>query len=117
MFDRLAEMERRFEEVEGLLSDASVASDSNKLRELGKEHSDLVPAVQTYRQYRKTAGDLAAAREMLKESSGSDAAFLREEVAANEERVAKLDHELREMLVPKDPHDERDVIVEIRSAA
>jgi peptide chain release factor 1 len=54
---------------------------------------------------------------MLKDSSGADATFLREEVTTNEERLAKLDHELREMLVPKDPHDERDVIVEIRSAA
>jgi peptide chain release factor 1 len=117
MFDRLAEMESRFEEIERLLSDASVASDSNKLRELGKEHADLAPVVQTYREYRKASGDLAAAREMLKESSGTDAVFLRDEVAANEERVAKLDHEIREMLVPKDPNDDRDVIVEIRSAA
>ncbi len=117
MFDRLAEMERRFEEIERLLSDASVASDPNKLRELGKEHADLAAVIQTYREYRKTSDDLAAAREMLKESSGSDAAFLREEVTANEDRVVKLDHELREMLVPKDPNDERDVIVEIRSAA
>ncbi len=117
MFDRLAGMERRFEEVERLLSDASVASDSNKLRELGKEHAELAPVVQAYREYRKTSDDLTAAREMLKDSTGTDATFLRDEVASNEERLAKLDHELREMLVPKDPNDERDVIVEIRSAA
>ncbi|MFY9588520.1 MAG: peptide chain release factor 1 [Actinomycetota bacterium] len=117
MVDRLTGMERRFDEVEGLLSDASVASDANKLRELGKEHSELAPVIQTYREYRKTSDDLAAAREMLKDSSGADATFLREEVTTNEERLAKLDHELREMLVPKDPADERDVIVEIRSAA
>jgi len=61
--------------------------------------------------------DLAAAREMLKDSSGADSTFLRDEIAGNEERIAKLEHELREMLIPKDPNDDRDVIVEIRGAA
>ena len=117
MFDKLAEMERRFEEVERQLSDASVASDQNRLRDLGREHSELAPVVQAYREHRTVSGDLTAAREMLKDSSGSDAAFLRDEIAGFEDRAAKLEHELREMLVPKDPTDERDVIVEIRSAA
>jgi peptide chain release factor 1 len=117
MEERLQEIERRFTEVEGLLSDASVASDQNRLRDLGKEHAELSPVVQTYREFRSASDDLAAARDMLKESSGADATFLREEIAGYEERIAKLDDELREMLIPKDPNDERDVIVEIRSAA
>jgi peptide chain release factor 1 len=117
MFDKLAGMERRFEEIERSLSDAAVASDQNKLRDLGREHSELAPIVHAYREHRKTSEDLAAAREMLRDSSGADAAFLRDEVTGNEERIQKLDHELREMLVPKDPNDDRDVIVEIRSAA
>jgi peptide chain release factor 1 len=117
MFDKLAEMERRFEEVERQLSDASVASDQNRLRDLGREHSELAPVVQAYREHRTVSGDLLAAREMLKDSSGPDASFLRDEIAGFEDRTAKLEHELREMLVPKDPTDERDVIVEIRSAA
>jgi peptide chain release factor 1 len=117
MFDRLVEIERRFEEVERLLSDASVASDQNKLRDLGREHSELAPIVQAYREHKTATDDVAAAREMLKESSGADATFLREEITANEERIAKLEDQLKEMLIPKDPNDERDVIVEIRSAA
>jgi peptide chain release factor 1 len=117
MFDRLAEIERRFEEIERLLSDAAVASDTNKLRDLGREHSELTPIVQAHREHKKVSGDLAAAREMLKDSSGADAAFLRDEIAGFEDRIAKLDHELTDMLAPKDPNDDRDVIVEIRSAA
>src|ERR1051326_539430 len=117
MFDKLADIERRFTEFEAPLSDASVASDQNRLRDLGREHSELAPIVQAYREHRSLTGDVAAAREMLKGSSGDDAAFLRDEIAGFEERLAKLEHELNEMLVPKDPHDDRDVIVEIRSAA
>jgi peptide chain release factor 1 len=117
MFDKLAGTERRFEEVERLLSDASAASDQNKLRDLGREHAELAPIVHAYREHRSVTEDLAAAREMLHGSTGADASFLRDEIAGFEDRLAKLEHELREMLVPKDPNDERDVIVEIRSAA
>jgi peptide chain release factor 1 len=117
MFDKLAGIERRFEEVERQLSDASIASDQNRLRDLGREHSELAPIVTAFRDQRKALDDLAAAREMMRDSSGADAAFLRDEIAGLEDRIAKLDHELREMLIPKDPNDERDVIVEIRAAA
>ena len=117
MFDKLADIERRFEEIERQLSDASIASDQNRLRDLGREHAELSPIVQAHREHRRVSEDLAAARDMLKDSSGADATFLRDEIAGYEERMAKLDHELREMLVPKDPNDDRDVIVEIRSAA
>ena len=117
MFDKLADIESRFDQIERQLSDASIASDQNRLRDLGKEHSELAPIVQATREHRRVKGDLDAAREMLKDSTGQDAAFLREEITGNEERLAKLEHELHEMLVPKDPNDDRDVIVEIRGAA
>ncbi|MGH2725713.1 MAG: peptide chain release factor 1 [Actinomycetota bacterium] len=117
MFDKLADIERRFEEIERQLSDASVASDQNRLRDLGKEHAELAPIVNAYREHSRVSGDREAAREMLKGSSGSDATFLRDEISGYEERLGKLEHELREMLIPKDPNDERDVIVEIRGAA
>src|SRR5437870_5584631 len=117
MFDKLADIERRFAEIERLLADASVASDQNRLRDLGREHAELAPIVQAYREQAAVTGDIAAARDMLKETSGADATFLREEIAGFEKRRAKLEHELREMLIPNDPNDDRDVIVEIRSAA
>lgn len=115
MFDKLADIEARFNEVERLLADPSVASDPSRLRELGKEHADLQPIVTAYRDYRSSADDLATAKEMLRESA--DDAYLKSEVAGLESRLEKLDHELRELLVPKDPNDGRDVIVEIRAAA
>ncbi|MGH2829388.1 MAG: peptide chain release factor 1 [Actinomycetota bacterium] len=115
MFDKLAAIEARFEEVERLLSDPSVASDRSRLRDLGREHSELEPIVTGYRAHKRATEDLVAAREMLRESSGD--AYLKDEVAGLEERIAKLEHELREMLVPKDPNDDRDVIVELRAAA
>jgi peptide chain release factor 1 len=117
MFDKLADIERRYEEVERQLSDASIASDQNKLRDLGREHAELSPIVAAYREHRSLSDDIEAAREMLKESSGPDAEFLRDEIAGYEQRLADLDSHLRELLIPKDPNDERDVIVEIRSAA
>lgn len=117
MFDKLAEIERHFAEIEERLADPSVATDRNRLRELGKQHAELAPIARAFREYRKAEADLAAGREMLKEEAGADGAFLRDEIAGLEERMAKLEHELREMLVPKDPNDDRDVIVEIRSAA
>jgi peptide chain release factor 1 len=117
MFDKLADIERRFLEVERRLADPDVAKDTNQLRELGKEHAELTPIVHAYREYRRVEGDLVAAREMMRGASASDVALLRDEVTELEERKTKLDFELREMLVPKDPNDDRDVIVEVRAAA
>ncbi len=117
MFDKLDEIERRFLDVERRLSDPSVASDPTKLRELGKEHSDLSPLVGAYREYKSLRDDLAAAREMEKGASGDDATFLRGEIVDLEERLSKLEFQLKEMLIPKDPLDDKNVIVEIRAAA
>jgi peptide chain release factor 1 len=117
MLDKLANIDRRFSQIEELLADPSVASDPNKLRDLGKEHAELAPIIGAYREHKRVHEDLAAAREMLEGSNGADSTFLRDEIAGNEERIAELEHELREMLIPKDPNDDRDVIVEIRGAA
>ncbi|TMK22604.1 MAG: peptide chain release factor 1 [Actinobacteria bacterium] len=117
MFGKLADIGRRFDEVERQLNDASMTSDQNRLRDLGREHAELAPIVHAWREHESLTGDLNAAQEMLKESGGADSAFLRDEIAGYEDRLAKLEHELNELLVPKDPNDDRDVIVEIRSAA
>jgi peptide chain release factor 1 len=117
MLDKLADIDRRFSQIEEQLADPSVASDPNKLRDLGKEHAELAPIISAYREHKRVNGDLAAAREMLKDSNGADSTFLRDEIAGNEARIGELEHELREMLIPKDPNDDRDVIVEIRGAA
>jgi peptide chain release factor 1 len=117
MFDKLADIERRFLEVERQLSDPDVAKDSNRLRDLGREHSELAPLIAAYRDYKRASEDMAAAKDMLGGATAGDASFLRDEITELEEQLQKLDFQLREMLVPKDPNDDRDVIVEIRAAA
>jgi peptide chain release factor 1 len=117
MFDKLDDIERRFLDVERRLSDPSVASDPNKLRELGKEHAELAPVMNAYREYKSLRDDLSAAKEMEKGASGDDATFLRSEIVDLEERLSKLEFQLKEMLIPKDPLDDKNVIVEIRAAA
>ena len=114
---RLQEVEARFDELERRLSDPAVSSDPEQLRTLGKEHADLRPIVEGFRRYNDLDGDVQAAREMLKESGESDASFLRDEISQLEKRQVQIEAELRELLVPKDPKDEKNVIVEIRAAA
>jgi peptide chain release factor 1 len=114
---RLNEVRARFEELERLLADPAVASDPSQLRTLGKEHSVLLPIMQSLRAYTSATDDIEAAREMLKEASEPDASSLREMIAEYEARLDPLEAELRELLTPKDPLDEKDVIMEIRAAA
>src|SRR5690349_18050819 len=113
---RLQEVEARFDELEQRLADPAVSSDPEQLRTLGKEHADLRPVIEGFRRYRDLEGDIGAAREMLKESHDADASFLRDEITDLEKRQAQIEGELRELLVPKDPKDEKNVIVEIREA-
>ena len=115
--DRLVEVSARFDDLERSLADPDVARDLNRLRNLGKEHADLSPVITGYRSYVEAESDLAAAREMLQGAGEADAAFLREEIATNEARLEQLEAHMRELLVPRDPKDDKDVIVEIRPAA
>ena len=114
---RLKEIERRFEEVERLLADPSVASRPSELRALGKEHADLKDTVEDWRAYRVAVDDLAEARSMLGGASGGERSYLEEEISSHEHLVASLGRRLVDALTPTDPNDERDVIVEIRAGA
>jgi peptide chain release factor 1 len=112
---RLAQVRSRFEELEGQLADLAIASDPEQLRTLGKEHAELTPLVKGYAQYESAEQDLRAAREMLGGATGDDASFLRAEIERLQGVLEDQERELRALLVPKDPRDERDVIVEIRA--
>jgi len=114
---RLTQVEARFDELERRLADPAVSSDPEQLRTLGKEHADLRLVVEGFRRYRDLDGDVQAAREMMKESGESDASFLRDEITQLEKRQGQIEADLRELLVPKDPKDLKNVIVEIRAAA
>ncbi|MDQ3981394.1 MAG: peptide chain release factor 1 [Actinomycetota bacterium] len=115
--DRLNEMERRFDEIERLLADPGLASRPDELRSLGKEHSDLRPKVDAWRRYKQAADDLEQAKEMLSGSTGTERDYLDEEIATQSEARDRLAEEIAAALVPTDPNDDKDVIVEIRAGA
>ncbi|MBO6301365.1 MAG: peptide chain release factor 1 [Ruminiclostridium sp.] len=119
MIEKLKEAEKRYEEISEKLSDAAVISDQEQYRKLMKEYKGLSPLVEKYREYRKAEEEFAEAREMLEES-GTDKE-LREmaQLQYNESRdvIARCTEELKIMLLPKDPDDDKNVIIEIRAGA
>jgi peptide chain release factor 1 len=117
LFARLDELERDFQELTRSLSDPDVFGDRQRYAELAKRHSDLSGVVETYETYRRVTGDAAAARELARESEGEDQAAFRTEADELDRRAADLIEDLRMRLLPRDPHDERNVIVEIRAGA
>ena len=115
--DRLNEMESRFEEVERSLGDPSLAARPDDLKNLGKEHAELRPLVESWRTYRQAQDDLREAKGMLSGSKGSERSYLEEEIAAQQATIDRLGSQIVEALIPKDPNDDRDVIIEIRAGA
>ena len=118
MLEKLAEVESRYNEIESLMADPAIATDFVKVADLAKERSSLQSIVDAYRQYQKQTRDLEGARELL---GSADDPELREmageEVAELATSSATLLEELRLMLLPKDPRDSKNVIVEIRAGA
>jgi peptide chain release factor 1 len=116
MRERLDEIEARYEELTRELSAPEVASDPGRLRDLGKEHSDLQETVTTYRAYRAALSQAEEARQMAKgEVDREMAAFLRGEATDADRRASKLESRLEVLLLPKDPNEDRDVVLEIRA--
>lgn len=119
MLNKLTSVEERFEEVNSLLYDPDVISDMNKYSALMKEHKNLTPIVEKFREYKKAEEDFSSAKAMLDEG-GLDKDF-RELVQMEYEESAilkeKLFEELKILLLPKDPNDDKNVIVEIRGGA
>jgi peptide chain release factor 1 len=110
-------LEEHSTDLEAQLGDPDVAADGARVQELSKAHAELAPTVAAYREWREVLGDLAAAREMAADASGEDATAMRGEVEALERRRRELREELTVLLLPTDPNDDKDVIVEIRAAA
>jgi len=107
-------MEERFDEIERLLSDPA---QSEHVGELSREHGQLAETVRLWRELKSAEADLDAVDEMLEAASGGDEDLLRGEQATLLERQASLAQQLQVLLLPKDPNDDRDVIVEIRAGA
>lgn len=119
MFERLGSTESRYEEINQRLMDPSVVSDPKKYAELMKEYKNLTPIVEKYRQYRQAQSDLEEAETLLEEG-GLDKDFkelITEQLTENKKLVEQYGEELKILLLPKDPNDDRNVIVEIRGGA
>ncbi len=118
MFDKLEDLLRKFEEIMNELSEPSVAENQERFRSLMKEQSDLTPIVNSYKEYKKCNQDIEDSLVMLDEESDEDMReMLKEELAEAKKRVEELEHELKILLLPKDPNDDKNVIVEIRAGA
>ena len=118
MLEKLAEVESRYIELEALMGDPSIAMDYEKVAELAIERSSLQTIVDTYRQYQKQAQDLEGTRELLQTTDDQEMREMaQEEVIELEASNAALLEALRVMLLPNDPRDSRNVIVEIRAGA
>ena len=116
MFDRLDDLLMRFEDIESELADPSVVSDQNRFRKLMKERSDLEPIVEAYREYKKCKETVEESLEMLEEENDEEMReMLKEELSDARTRIGGLEHTLRVLLLPKDPNDEKNVVVEIRA--
>ena len=119
MFDKLKAVEMRFEEVGQLLSDPSVISDNEQFKKLMKEHKELTPIVDKFREYSAAKTAEAEAKELL-EVGGLDRDFkelVEEEYLDAKANIERFAEELKILLLPKDPNDDRNVIVEIRGGA
>jgi peptide chain release factor 1 len=115
---RLDEIERRFEEVEREMTSPEVVALPERLRELGKVYAELREIVEPYREYRAVLRQLEEARELARRERDPEmAAYFREEADRAEARAAELRERLELLLVPRDPNDEKDVVVEIRAGA
>ena len=115
MFDKLEEVVDRFREVEGLLSDPSVVSHQEKFRALTKEHSDLSEVVDTYARYKKTSEEIEGNRELLRDSDAEVREMAKAELPDLEVRREALAQELQMLLLPRDPNDDKNIILEIRA--
>ena len=112
---KLEQLSMRLEEINAMLSDQSIASDQNKFRELSIEHSQLSPINDKYIEYLSVIGDIDAAEVLLKEEDQDIKEMAEEEITSGQKVLEQLELDLKKSLLPKDPNDSRNIIIEIRA--
>ena len=118
MFDKLEDLIHHYEELMNLLSEPDVANDANRFKKLMKEQSDLAPIVETYKKYKECKQNIEDSLAILDEESDEEMRELaKEELKDSKEQVEELEKKLKILLLPKDPNDDKNVIVEIRAGA
>jgi peptide chain release factor 1 len=113
--DKLSELERDFEETEAKMADPAFHSNMKELQVLAKRHAKLGPVVSKYREFRKVSVDLEEARSLLHCGDPEMESLARDELSAKEDRLREIEEEMKLLLLPEDPNDEKSVIVEIRA--
>lgn len=118
MFDKLEDLERRFEEIQNELAEPDVTSDQRRFRRLMKEQSEMSPIVEKYREYKKTKQTIEESLEMLDAESDEEMReLLKEELSTAKQSIPTIEQELKVLLLPRDPNDDKNVVVEIRAGA
>ena len=118
MFDRLAEFINRHEELSSLINDPDIIADQTRWQALMKEYSTVTPIAEKYREYCDAKKAVEEAIEMLDDNPDEEfRELLKEELAENKTKLAETEQELKLMLIPKDPNDDKNVIMEIRGGA
>ena len=115
MFQKLEDVEKRYEELNKLISDPEIIANQNEWKKLMKEHSSIEDVVNKFREYKSVQKNIEDAKEMMSDPELKDLA--EEEMLTNKEKLPILEEELKILLIPKDPNDDNNVICEIRSGA
>lgn len=115
MWDRLQDVEARYERLSQEMADPEVVSDPHRLAQIARQHSELTPLVTQYQELRLVQTELAEAREMTRDADPEVREMAEEEIRELEARESVLTMAIKRLLLPKDPHDDRDVLVEIRA--
>ena len=118
MFDKLEDLLIRFEEIMGELQEPDVVNDQSRFRKLMKEQNDLTPIVEAYKEYKSCKQNIEDSLTMLEEETDEELKELaKEELNDSKKRVEELEQELKILLLPKDPNDDKNVMIEIRAGA
>ena len=118
MFDRLDDMLIHYEELMLMLGDPAVTQDTKRFTRLMKEQADLAPIVEAYKQYKQAKQDVEDSLALLEEENDEEMREMaKEELSDAKKRIEELEHELKILLLPKDPNDDKNIILEIRAGA
>src|SRR5690348_13789762 len=116
MFDKLTGIEARYEELDRLLADPATLNDYSKVTELAQERAAVEPIVEAFRRYRRATQELDDAKALIESETDEDLrAMAQEESESLSSQITTLEEQLKTMLLPKDPRDDKNVIVEIRA--
>jgi peptide chain release factor 1 len=115
MFDKLDQLESRYEDLGRQLGDPALLADQKKFQAVAKQHRDLEPTVDKFREYRKLRDSIAEARAMAGDSDPDVRAMAEEELAELEPKLPIVEEDIKVLLLPKDPNDEKNVVIEVRA--